>query len=265
MRSLGVRSAVAAPVNLRGRLWGALVVGATGSESLADGAEERLCDFADLVSQAIANADAHEKLAASRARIVEVGDAERRRLERNLHDGAQQRLVSLALQLRMAAAKLTSDPEGAGSLLETANTQLNQALEELRELARGIHPAVLTDHGLTRALEVLVERAPVRVEVAELDGEERLPEQVEAAAYYVVAEAVTNAAKYAQASAVKVSVERSNGTVLVRVDDDGVGGADPAAGSGLRGLADRLEALGGKLSVDSEPGAGTRIEAELPL
>jgi signal transduction histidine kinase len=264
VRSLGVRSAVAAPVHLGGGLWGALVVGATAGESLPEGAEQRLCDFADLVAQAIANADAHEKLAASRARIVEVGDAERRRLERNLHDGAQQRLVSLALQLRMAAAKLTSDPDGAGRLLETANTQLNQALEELRELARGIHPAVLTDHGLTRALEVLVERAPVRVEVAELRGE-RLPEQVEAAAYYVVAEAVTNAAKYAQASAVKVSVERSDGKVLVRVADDGVGGADPATGSGLRGLADRLDALGGKLSVDSEPGAGTRIEAELPL
>jgi signal transduction histidine kinase len=264
LRSLGYRSAVAAPVNLGGRLWGAVVVGVTAREPLDERAEQRLCDFADLVAQAIANADAHEQLAASRARIVEVGDAERRRLERNLHDGAQQRLVALALQLRMVRAKLLNDSEGAGRLLETANVQLNEALEELRELARGIHPAVLTDHGLSRALEVLVERAPVRVDVAELPRE-RLPEPVEAAAYYVVAEAVTNAAKYAQASAVAVSVERSDSTVLVRVADDGVGGADPTGGSGLRGLADRLEALGGRLSVDSSPGAGTRVEAELPL
>ena len=264
LRSFGYRSSVAAPVSLGGGLWGVLVVASTAPEPLPEGAEDRLCDFADLVAQAIANADAHEKLAASRARIVEVGDAERRRLERNLHDGAQQRLVSLALQLRMAGAKLGSDPAGAGRLLETANAQLNEALEELRELARGIHPAVLTDHGLTRALEALVERAPIRVTVADLP-DERLPEPVEAAVYYVVAEAVTNAAKYAEASAVTVSVQRSDGVVLVRVVDDGVGGADPAEGSGLRGLADRLEALDGRLSVESSPGSGTRVEAELPL
>jgi signal transduction histidine kinase len=264
LRSMGYRSAVAAPVNLGGGLWGAVVVGSTAREPLPDGAEQRICDFADLVAQAIANADAHEKLAASRARIVEVGDAERRRLERNLHDGAQQRLVSLALQLRMVRAKLGTDTDGAGRLLETANAQLNEALEELRELARGIHPAVLTDHGLTRALEVLVERAPVHVDVAELPAE-RLPEPVEAAVYYVVAEAVTNAAKYAQASSVSVSVAHSDGKALVRVADDGVGGADPTGGSGLRGLADRLEALGGTLAVESAPGAGTRVEAELPL
>jgi signal transduction histidine kinase len=263
LRSLGFRSSVAAPVFLGGRMWGALGA-ATTQEPLPESAETRLCDFADLVAQAIANADAYEKLAASRARIVEVSDAERRRLERNLHDGAQQRLVSLALQLRMAGAKIASDPEAAGKLLEAANAQLGEALEELRELARGIHPAVLTDHGLTRAVEVLAERAPVPVRVSRLP-KERLPEQVEVAAYYVVAEAVTNAAKYADASAVTVDVERTDGVVRVSVADDGVGGADALAGSGLRGLADRLEALGGRLSVDSAPGAGTRVEAELPI
>jgi PAS domain S-box-containing protein len=205
-----------------------------------------------------------EELRSSRARIVEAGDVERRRLERNLHDGAQQRLVSISLFLRLAQGKVQTDPDGAEELLNTASEELGRALEELRELARGIHPAILTDRGLEPALQALATRSPVPVTLAEAP-DERLPEPVEAAAYYVVAEALTNVAKYAQASSAIVRVERNNGRALVEVVDDGVGGADPLTGSGLRGLADRVEALDGRLHVESAPGSGTRIRAEIPV
>ncbi|MEO8290241.1 MAG: PAS domain-containing protein [Gaiellaceae bacterium] len=203
-----------------------------------------------------------EELRRSRARLVEAGDAERRRLERNLHDGAQQRLVSLSLALRLAQAKLKANADEAGKLLGAASDELAQALEELRELARGIHPAVLSDRGLPAALEALAGRAPLPVDVRAPD--ERLPPQVEAAAYYVVSEALTNVAKYAQASTVDVRVARLNGRAVVEVADDGVGGADPLRGSGLRGLADRVEALDGRLHVESVQGRGTLIRAEIP-
>jgi PAS domain S-box-containing protein len=202
------------------------------------------------------------ELRRSRARIVEAGDVERRRLERNLHDGAQQRLVSVSLALRLAQARLGSDRGEAERLLTATAEELGQVLEELRELARGIHPAVLTDRGLGPALEALVARAPLPVELALADA--NLPAPVEAAAYYVVSEALANVAKYAQASGVAVRVERANGRAVVEVADDGVGGADPGRGSGLRGLADRVEALDGRLSVESAPGSGTRIRAEIP-
>ncbi|MDQ3867372.1 MAG: PAS domain-containing sensor histidine kinase, partial [Actinomycetota bacterium] len=205
-----------------------------------------------------------EELRSSRARIVEAGDVERRRLERNLHDGAQQRLVSISLFLRLAENKVMDDPEGARQLLATASEELARALEELRELARGIHPAILSDRGLEPALQALVTRSPVPVTLAEAP-EDRLPEPVEAAAYYVVSEALTNVAKYAQASAATVRVSRNDGRALVEVADDGVGGADPKVGSGLRGLADRVEALDGHLEVESAPGAGTTIRAEIPV
>jgi PAS domain S-box-containing protein len=204
-----------------------------------------------------------EELQASRARIVAVADQERRRLERNLHDGAQQRLVSVSLTVRLAQGRLDTDPATASELLQAASDELSTALEELRELARGIHPAVLTDRGLGPALESLVTRTPVPVDVEAPLGE-RLPEPVEAAAYYVVSEALANVAKYANASQAAVRVSRSNGLAIVEVEDDGVGGADPSRGSGLRGLADRVEALAGRLAVDSEPGRGTRIRAEIP-
>jgi signal transduction histidine kinase len=259
----GYHAAVAAPVTVGAGLWGALAAGTRSDEPLPEGLEQRLCDFADLVAQRLANADALEQLAASRARIVEVGDAERRRLERNLHDGAQQRLVSLALDLRMVGATLEKDPPAARKTLASAQDQLAKGLEELRELARGIHPAVLTERGLGPALQGLFARAPLPVEITELP-EERLAGPAEAAAYYVVAEAITNVAKYARASYVTVSIRRSNGTATVVVTDDGVGGADPALGTGLRGLADRLEALDGRLEVDSPTARGTRISAEIP-
>jgi PAS domain S-box-containing protein len=204
-----------------------------------------------------------EELEASRARIVAAGDEERRKLERNLHDGAQQRLVSLSLSLRLAQNRLRTDPDGAEELLEGSREELAQALEELRELARGIHPAVLTDRGLEAALEALAARSPLPVEIRGASCE--LPSQVEAAAYYVVSEALANVAKYAQASAVEVKVERVNGLAVVEVADDGVGGADPTRGSGLRGLADRVASLSGNLDVASPPGSGTRVRAEIPL
>jgi PAS domain S-box-containing protein len=204
-----------------------------------------------------------EELEASRARIVAAGDAERRKLERNLHDGAQQRLVSLSLSLRLAQNRIRQDPEGAEQLLEASREELAQALEELRELARGIHPAVLTDRGLEAALEALAARSPLPIEINGPSAE--LPAQVQAAAYYVVSEALANVAKYAQASAVEVTVERMNGIAVVEVADDGVGGADPVRGSGLRGLADRVASLSGKLDVESPPGVGTRVRAEIPL
>jgi signal transduction histidine kinase len=203
------------------------------------------------------------ELEASRARIVAAGDEERRKLERNLHDGAQQRLVSLSLSLRLAQGRIESDPQGAHDLLEASREELAQALEELRELARGIHPAVLTDRGLAAALDALAARSPLPVEIRGASCE--LPSQVEAAAYYVVSEALANVTKYAQASAVEVTVERMTGIAVVEVADDGVGGADPTRGSGLRGLADRVASLSGKLDVESPTGSGTRVRAEIPL
>jgi PAS domain S-box-containing protein len=205
-----------------------------------------------------------EQLAASRARIVTAGDVERRRLERNLHDGAQQRLVALSLSLRVALAQLDSDPAAARATLVGAGDELALALEELRELARGLHPAVLSDRGLRAAVEMLAGRASVPVEIAEIP-DERLPEPIEAAAYYLIAEALTNVTKYAQASAVTVRVVVGDSRVVVVVSDDGVGGADPAGGSGLRGLADRVETLGGSIEIVSPAGVGTTLRAEIPL
>jgi signal transduction histidine kinase len=263
LRAAGYRAAVAAPVTVAGRLWGVLVAVTASDQPFAQGIEQRLCDFADLVGQALANADARERLAESRAELVEVSDAERRRLERNLHDGAQQHLVSVALQLGLAEARLDDDPGTARDVLGAAQDDLARGLEDLRELARGLHPVLLSERGLGPALDALFSRAPVPVEVEELPVE-RLASPVEAAAYYVVAEAITNVAKYARASHATVAVRRSNGYATVVVADDGVGGADPTDGSGLRGLAARVEALGGRLDVDSPPRRGTRISAEIP-
>jgi PAS domain S-box-containing protein len=263
VRELGARAAVAAPIMVQGYLWGAMIV--TSNEGpFPPGTETRIAEFTDLVALALSSTDAYAQLTASRARIVEAGDAERRRLERNLHDGAQQRLVSLSLALRLARTRLHTDPESARSLLEAASEELATALEELRELARGIHPAILTDRGLTPALEALANRSPVPVSIHSLP-EERLPAQVEAAAYYVVSESLANVAKYAGASQVDVAVVCQNGWAFVEVADNGAGGADPGRGSGLLGLADRVEALAGNLDVESPVGEGTRVRARIPL
>jgi signal transduction histidine kinase len=204
-----------------------------------------------------------KELRASRVRMVEAGLAERRRLERDLHDGAQQRLVSLALGLRMIEGRLDEDPSSARGLLEMVGTELEAALRELRDLARGIHPAVLSNRGLDAALETLARRAPLPVDLEATIGE-RLPEPIELALYFVVSEALTNVAKHAHASHASVRTARHNGRVVVEVSDDGAGGADPSKGSGLSGLADRLAALDGKLEVRSERGQGTVLRAEIP-
>jgi signal transduction histidine kinase len=203
-----------------------------------------------------------EELRVSRLRIVEAGDNARRRIERDLHDGAQQQLVSLSLQLRVLKARLKTQPELAG-LVDQLSAQLAQALEELRELARGIHPAVLTDHGLGPAIAALADRVPIDVH-PELETDARLPAPVEAAAYFVVAEALTNVVKYAGANRARVLIRRRGQDLIVTVSDDGAGGASIGAGSGLRGLQDRVAAIGGTLSIDSPPGRGTRLTARLP-
>jgi PAS domain S-box-containing protein len=207
---------------------------------------------------------AEDELRASRHRLVEAQDTERRRLERNLHDGAQQRLVSLALMLRLARERAKDAPPAAQELLENAAEELSIALEDLRELARGIHPAVLSERGLAAALEGIIDRFSVPVEL-EAMPEERLPEPVEVAVYYLVSEALANVAKHAQASHATVAIVPSDGRVSVEVSDDGVGGVDAAKGSGLRGLLDRVEALDGSLDVQSDPAGGTRVRAEIPV
>ena len=203
-----------------------------------------------------------EELKGSRARIVEAAQSERQRLERNLHDGAQQRLVAISLELGRLEARAEADPE-MRELVERTKREAEESLRELRELARGIHPALVTDHGLVIALEALVARSPIAVDL-DVELERRLPEAVEVAAYYLVSECITNVAKYARASTTRVAVSESDGRVVVEVTDDGVGGANTSGGSGLRGLADRLEALDGRLRVWSPVGGGTRVRAEMP-
>jgi PAS domain S-box-containing protein len=257
----GYRSTAAAPIVVAGALWGA--VGIASEDPLPPESENRLGAFCELVSLAVASAQTRADLIASRARLVKAGDEQRRRLERNLHDGAQQRLVSLALRLRFAQAKLRSDPDAAQQLLDEASHELETGLEELREIARGLHPAVLGDHGLRGALEALVVRLPVPVEIEA--PAERLPEHVEATAYYIVAEALTNVVRHAAAGRAQVSVRPDVGVVRCEVSDDGRGGADPSSGTGILGLRDRAEAAGGTLSVVSPPGRGTVVAATLPL
>jgi signal transduction histidine kinase len=203
-----------------------------------------------------------EELKGSRARIIEAGDTARRRIERDLHDGAQQRLVALAMALRLAEFRIHEDPEAAEKMVASAREQVKESLSELRDLAHGIHPAVL-EQGLGVALESLASRSPVPVALS-VEPNERLPLAVERAAYFVASEALANVGKYAQASQVAISVRRQDGLAVITVTDDGVGGADRSAGSGLRGLADRVEALGGRLHIVSPVGSGTVLAAEIP-
>jgi signal transduction histidine kinase len=215
-----------------------------------------------MTAQKLANVDAREQLAASRARMVEAADAGRRRIERDLHDGAQQRLVSLALSLRLVESKLEPG-SAAWRELAAARSELAAALEELRELARGIHPSILTDRGLEAALGALAGRSTVPVEL-DLDGCGELPVSVQTSVYFVIAEALTNASKHARCERIEVRVAVGEGRALVEVRDDGSGGASPARGSGLSGLGDRVSALGGTLEIDSPAGAGTTIRAQIP-
>jgi PAS domain S-box-containing protein len=257
----GYRSTAAAPIVVAGALWGAVAI--ASEDPLPPESEIRLGAFCELASLAVASAQARADLIASRARLVKAGDEQRRKLERNLHDGAQQRFVSVVLKLRLAQARLRSHPDAAAEVLDEVSRELDMGLEELREIARGLHPAILGDHGLRRALEALAARIPIPVAIDA--HEERLPEHVEATAYYIVSEAMTNVAKHAAAARAQVSVRREGGVLRCEVSDDGRGGADASSGTGILGLRDRAEAAGGTLSVVSPPGRGTVVAAVLPL
>jgi signal transduction histidine kinase len=263
LRRAGMRVGSGSPVIVDGRLWGVLITAIARPQELRPEAEHRLAAFAELIATAIASAQARAELTASRARIVATADETRRRIERDLHDGAQQRILSLALQLR--AAQATVPPELGELRAELGRVAVGLAgtLNELREYARGIHPAILAESGLAPALNTLARRSPLPVTLdVHLAG--RLPERVEVTAYYVVSEALANAAKHAAASAVHVDVGAVGEVIRLAVRDDGGGGADPARGSGLTGLKDRVEAIGGTLSMRSRPGDGTTLLAELP-
>ncbi len=263
LRELGIRSMAASPIIVEGRLWG--VVGVlTRREPFPSDTADRLADFTELVATAVGNAQSRTELAASRARIVAAADETRRRIERDLHDGIQQRLVSLGLNLGLAKSIVPAGlPELETAIARVADG-LRGVVEDLREVARGIHPAILSEGGLRPALRILARRAaiPVDLDVAALA---RLPEPIEVAAYYVVSEAITNATKHAHASVVRVSVEERDDRLHLSIRDDGVGSADPGRGSGLIGLRDRAEALGGSIEVSSPPGRGTLIGVQLPL
>jgi signal transduction histidine kinase len=258
----GTVCTVASPIVVEGRLWGAMVVAA--SEELPPDAEERMEKVGELVATAIANAESKSELAASRRRIVAASDDARRRIERDLHDGTQQRLVSLGLAVRVARSSLPSDLSDLRSELSQIATGLAEAVEELQELSRGIHPAILAQGGLAPALRTLARRSAIPVAL-DIRTDTRLPAPIEVAAYYVMSEALANAAKHAQASRIDISVTPRDGHLMLSIRDDGIGGADRRRGSGLVGLTDRVEALGGSISIESPPGAGTRITAELPL
>jgi signal transduction histidine kinase len=262
LRAHGLRSGVGAPIVVEGQLWGVMTCGWSGGPPPRD-IEARVAQFTDLVGTAIANAESRAELLASRSRIVMTADQTRRRIERDLHDGAQQRLVTLTMKLRALEA-LTPEAEAIRSEVAEIAAGLDDVLDDLRETARGLHPVILSRGGLGPALKALGRRSPVPVEL-DVRAEARLPEPVEVAAYYVVAEALTNAAKHAHASLVKVEAEVTNGDLRVSVHDDGVGGANAADGSGLVGLTDRVEALGGKLTLHSPPGGGTTLRIDLPL
>jgi signal transduction histidine kinase len=255
--------AVACPVIVAGSLWGTIVAGSLDGP-LPEETERRMAELTELLAIAIANASNRAELAASRARVVVAGDQARRRFERNLHDGVQQRLVTLALRLRRIERRLPGEHGDLRAALSETVQELNEATAEVREVAQGIHPAILTQGGLAPALRSLALRSSVPVEVI-VDSEERLPEPVEVAAYYVAAEALTNAAKHAGASRVWVTLERHDGLVRLRVSDDGAGGADPSTGSGLTGIRDRVEALGGSIAVQSPRGRGTVLDVALPV
>ncbi|MGF6884834.1 signal transduction histidine kinase [Nocardia sp. GAS34] len=263
IRELGLRGAVGAPIVVNGRVWGAAIVGSSRPEPLPPDTEARVADFTDLVATAIANAEAHAELTASRARIVAAADDARRRIERDLHDGAQQRLVSLGLELRSAEASVPTELDALRGQISHIVSGLTGVSEDLQEISRGIHPAILSK-GLGPALKTLARRSTVPVEL-DLHVDRRLPESAEVTAYYVAAEALTNSAKHAQASQVNARVEADRATLRLSIRDDGIGGADICRGSGIVGLIDRVEALGGRMEIASPAGDGTSLLATIPL
>ena len=263
-REAGLRSAVATPITAEGRLWGVIGVGSSLEQPLPADTEARLASFTELVATAIANAASRAALATSRARIVAAADETRRQIERDLHDGTQQQLVSLVLEMRAVQAAVPAELGELGSELARIARGLTGVFDRVREISHGIHPAVLSERGLQPALKALGRRSAVPVEL-DLGAGRRLPGPVEVAAYYAVSEALANAAKHAQASVVQVELDTSGAILRLAVRDDGVGGADPARGSGLVGLSDRIEALGGTLQLTSPAGDGTTLLIEIPV
>jgi signal transduction histidine kinase len=263
-RELGPRSRVGAPIVVDEHLWGVALVGTSGPEPLPADIEARIAEFADLVATAIANAETRAELRASRARIVAAADQARRGFERDLHDGAQQRIVSLGLGLRALEATIPPEEQAMQKQVDNLVTGMAELYTELQELSRGIHPAILSKGGLGPALKALARRSPVPVAL-HLDIDGRLPESIEVAAYYVVAEALTNAAKHSLAAGVTVRAGFDAGDLRLDVADDGVGGATPGGGSGLIGLKDRIDAVSGRLVVTSPASGGTTVSARIPL
>lgn len=259
----GIKSVVGCPIVVEGRIWGMLVVLSIAFEQQPEATEARVSQFIELVSTAIANAESRAALAASRARIVAACDTTRRRIERNLHDGAQQRLLSLTLDLQTALEQVSPNDEHLREKLTEITHGMTGLIGDLQEISRGLHPAVLAKDGLKVALKTLARRSPVPVTL-DLRADRRLDESVEVAVYYIVSEALTNAAKHARASEVKVDLEIGSRAVLLTVRDDGIGGVDPEGGSGLTGLKDRVEALNGTIQITSPPGLGTSLRAAIP-
>jgi signal transduction histidine kinase len=263
VRELGVRSRIGAPIVVDERLWGIAVVATTEPDPLPPDTESRIVEFAELVATAIAAATTRAELIASRARIVAAADDARRRLERDIHDGAQQRLVSLGLKLRLTEESVPCERDDLKSMLSEAVSGLTDVFQELQELSRGIHPAILSTGGLRAAFKTLARRSPVPVKL-DVAIPQRLPDSIEVAAYYVVAEALTNAAKHAQASEVTIRARTTGAGLDLLISDDGIGGADSGRGSGLIGLKDRIEVLGGRMQVESPPGVGTALDITIP-
>jgi signal transduction histidine kinase len=263
-RDLGIRSSVGCPIVVAGRLWGVIAASSRSDVPFPAETEVQMAQFTELVATAIANAQNQSELRDSRARIVAASDLTRRRIERDLHDGVQQRLVSLTLGLRAAASGIPAGLDGIEEELAQVASGLGGVQDDLREISRGIHPAILAEGGLGPALKTLARRSPIPVDL-EMQVDGRLPEAIEVAAYYAVSEMLTNAAKHSQASVVRVDVATRDGTLYLSVRDDGIGGADPAGGSGLVGLRDRVEALGGALTLRSRRGEGTSLAIEFPL
>jgi signal transduction histidine kinase len=261
LRELGVRTEIGAPVIVAGEVWGALIAGLR-SGAFPAGSERRVAGFAELIATAVSNADARAELLASRARLVTAADEGRRKLARDIHDGAQQRLVTAIVSLQLADRQLETDPASARAFMRDALAQSRAGLDELRELATGMHPAILTNSGLRAAIEALAERSRVPINVRA--SSRRFPPHVEAGAYFLIAEAITNTSKHARASSVEVVIVARGAVLEIEVRDDGIGGADPH-GSGVRGLEDRVEALGGTFRIESPEGRGTAIYATLPL
>jgi signal transduction histidine kinase len=261
VREAGIRSAVGVPVIVEGRLWGVVTASSSLEQPLPPDTETRLASFTELVATAIANADSRAELMASRARIVAAADETRRRIERDLHDGTQQQLVTLLLDVE--AVQAVAPPELEGELSRIAE-QVTGVFNQVREISHGIHPAILSEGGLTPALKALARRSAVQ-DALDLGIGWRLPDHVEVAAYYAVSEALANAAKHARASVVHVELDAPDSGVRLAIRDDGIGGADPADGSGLTGLRDRIEAVGGTFDVTSPVGGGTTLFIEIPV